>query len=95
MGAPIMVSTVRQDGNEGSETDVTLQRLSALSSERYLIVAAVALAVAVSLAAIDGRSFWIDEASIWAVAQWPNLGQWWSALMANPSADAQEPAFQF
>jgi hypothetical protein len=90
-----MVSTVRQDGNEGSETDVTLQRLSALSSERYLIVAAVALAVAVSLAAIDGRSFWIDEASIWAVAQWPNLGQWWSALMANPSADAQEPAFQF
>jgi hypothetical protein len=74
--------------------DGRARRANPGTTGRNFVLASVLLAVLVSLAAIDSRSLWIDETATWSVAQWPDLHQWWRALMANPNADAQEPAFQ-
>ena len=54
---------------------------------------ALAAAVVTCLAAISGRSLWIDEAATAAQAMQPTLGSWWQLLVEEKTAHLQMPLY--
>jgi hypothetical protein len=58
---------------------------------RLLVIAG--LAVLISLVAISGRTFWIDEALTGVKAQTPTLAAWWAEIVQERASDLQMPFY--